>query len=284
MRVRHYIGVLFTFILCQNLAKAQTSSLFHGGAHAESLAHTNTTFQGISGIYGNIAGLSYLDGFAGDVSYDGRFNLTELATASVSAAYGTKLGTIGFLASKYGFDSYSEHKIGLAYARKLGKGLSLGGMLDLQQFNTETNGTANKITFEIGLYAELTKSLHVGAHIYSPGTVSLTAIQNIPSRISLGVKYLVSEKATLSGEATKISERNIEIKMAVDYQLQNQLGLRFGSNITQSSIHAGLYIKVSEKLRITGAYSYNVNLGSTPSVSMSYGGFLEKEEKKDRRK
>ena len=166
----------------------------------------------------------------------------------------------------------------------MGKGLALGGMLDLQQFNTETNGTANKITFEVGLYSELTKKLHVGVHIYSPGTVSLTSIQNIPSRISLGVKYMVSKKAILSAEATKISERSIEVKMAVDYELQERLGLRFGSNITQSSIHAGIYIKASEKLRITGAYSYNINLGSTPSISLSYGGFLASNQTKSRRK
>ncbi len=265
------LGCLMSFVLWAIAGHSQTASLFSGGAHGESLAHTSTTFQGISGIYGNIAGLAYIDGYAGDASYNGRYNLKELATVSLAGAYGTRLGTFGILASRYGFESYSESKVGLAYARKIGRGLYLGGMLDLLQYSSEGHGTTNKITFEGSLYSELTDRIHMGVSFFSPGTVKLTEIQSIPSRLSIGVKYMVSSKATLIADVTKIAERIAEVKLAVDYELTERVGLRMGSSVSLSTFHVGSYVSITENIRLTGAYSYSNHLGSTPSVSFTYG-------------
>lgn len=282
--IRMYVILLSCcFAFFTNKVCGQTASTYAGGAHGESLARTTSTFQGIVGLYGNIAGIAYVEGFAGDVSYDRRYNLQELSTASLGVAYGSGFGTIGLQASKYGFDSYSETKLGFAYARKLGKGLSLGGMLDLMQYNVEGFGTTNKITFEASLYSELTDKVHLGVHIFSPGTVSLTQIQQVPSRISLGVKYFVSPKAVLIADFTKIAERTLEFKLAADYQLQEQFGIRVGANVSQYSFHAGTYVILSEKIRLTGAYSYSTNLGSTPSLSITYGGFVSRDPLSTRR-
>lgn len=276
--IRRYVMLLVGLsLLIATRGIGQTGSTYAGGAHGESLAHTTSVFQGVAGLYGNIAGLAYVDGLTGDVSYDRRFNLQELSTASIGIAYGSDFGTVGLQASKYGFDSYSETKVGFGYGRKLGTGLSIGGMLDLLQYNVEGFGTTNKITFEASLYSELTDKVHMGVHIFSPGTVSLTEIQQLPSRISLGVKYFVSPKAVLIADLTKIAERALEFKLAADYQLQERFGVRLGANVTQYSFHAGAYLTLSEKLRLTGAYSYSTNLGSTPALSISYGGFVERD-------
>jgi len=204
------------FVLIACSISAQTASNFYGGAHGESLAHTNSTFTGIAGIYGNIAGLAYVEDMGVDVSYDSRYGLSELSTASVAAAFKAGGGTFGLLASRYGFDQYSENKIGFAYGRKLSKRISLGGMLDLLQYNAGNLGNTNKITFELGLYAELTDRIDLGVTIFSPGTVALSDVQTLPSRISMGVKYKVSTKTTLILDATKIAERALEGRLAVD--------------------------------------------------------------------
>jgi len=268
---------IIAYLVTTGKVSAQTASVYSGGAHGESLAHTNTTFQGLMGLYGNIAGIAFMEGLAADVSYDRRYNLSELSTGSVAVAYGGGFGSVGLLASKYGFDSYSETKLGVAYARKLGKGLSIGGMLDLLQYNVEGFGTTNKITFEASLYSELTDKVHLGAYFFSPGTVSLTEIQQIPSRVSLGVKYFVSPKAVLIADITKIAERTIEVKIATDYQLQDRFGLRLGANITQYSFHAGTYVNLTDDVRLTVAYSYSSNLGSTPSLSLTYRGVVSRD-------
>lgn len=258
-------------LLVVQFSVAQTASFFAGGAHAESLAHTNTTFQGVTGLYGNIAGLAYVEGFAGDVSFDNRYSLIELSTASIGAAYGSSYGTFGMMASKYGFEAYSENKIGLAYAMKLGRGLSLGAMFDVFQYSVEGYGSATKMTFEASVYSELTDKVHLGASFFSPQTVSLTNVQDIPARLSFGVKYFVSPKATIYADVTKVDKQDAEFKFAVSYQLHKRLGLRLGSNVLQSAFYAGLYFPITDDLRITGAYSYHQKLGNTPSISLSYG-------------
>jgi len=259
-------------VLAAGVASGQTASNFYGGAHGESLAHTNSTLTGVAGIYGNIAGLAYVQDVGVDVSYDSRFGLSELSTASVAAAYKVSGGTFGLLASKYGFDDYSENKVGFAYGRKLSKKLSLGGMLDLLQYNVGDLGTTNKITFELGMYAELTDDIHLGVTIFSPGTVSLTDVQTLPSRLSIGLRYMVSPKTTLILDATKIAERPLEGRLAIDYQLQESVGLRFGANVTQSTIHFGAFANITDDIRVLAAYSYNNQLGNTPSISLTYKG------------
>lgn len=265
------------FLLCTMLslaANAQTASTFSGGAHGESLAHTGSVYQGVMSIYGNIAGIAYVEGTAMDVSYDGRFNLAELSTASVSAVYGGKFGSVGILASRFGFDSYSENKLGIAYARKLGSGFSIGGMLDILQYNADGFQGTNKITFEAGIYNEVSSRVHIGLHIFSPGTVRISQVQELPTRVSLGVKYFASKKAAVIVDLTKIAERDLEFKVAVDYALHSKVGLRAGSNFTQSTFHFGSYYSIGEDIRLAAAYSYNNVLGSTPSISLTYGGFV----------
>lgn len=268
--MKKYSLILFFFLIVCGNAVGQIASIFSGGAHGESLAHTNSTFQGVLGLHGNIAGISFADGVAADASFDARYGLSELSTMSISGVYGTDMGTFGLMAMKYGFESYSENKIGIAYGRKLGKGLRIGGMLDVIQYQVDNYGMATKLTFEAGIYSELTDKVHLGAYFFSPSTVSLTNVQDIPSRLSFGVKYFVSPKATLIADLTKISKRDLDIKFAVDYALQERLGLRMGANITQGSFHAGTYIELTPDIRVTGGYSYHVNLGSTPSISLTY--------------
>lgn len=266
-----YRYLIVIAVMSSNRVTSQVSTHYFGGAHSESLAHTTSVFQGLSGIYGNIAGLSYLNGLAADVSYDRRFNLEELSTVSLSAAYGTKNGTIALIAGKYGFDQYSEGKLGLAYARKLGNGFSVGGMLDLFQYNIEGQSTANRISFEVSLYSEVSDKIHVGVHIFSPGTVTLTDIQRLGSKVALGVKYMVSKKATIYTDIEKISELPVQFKLAVDYQVQEKFGLRIGNNFSQGVFHIGAYLDITNNVRGTMAYSYHQMLGSTPSLSISYG-------------
>ena len=63
-------------------------------------------------MYTNQAGTAFLEGWAVDVSVDRRFNLEELTTFSFAATTSLNFGTVGILVGQYGFDAYSEQKIG----------------------------------------------------------------------------------------------------------------------------------------------------------------------------
>ena len=264
---------LFTtcfFILLSMYCIGQSSFFYTGGAHSQSVARAGTTFTGLKAIYTNPAGLAYMDGYGFDVSYDRRFNLDELSTVSVSGAKSFNGNVFGLNVSRFGFSAYNEQKVGLVYARKLSSKLAIGGALNYLAFNVNNFGNAARFTFELGVQSQLNDKLTLGAFLFGPEVVSLTESQDIPTRFSVGVAYQASQKAKVMIDVEKIVNRNPDLRIGVLYDINEVFSINSGVSIAQSSIHFGPVFKVGEKLVITGAYSFNNNLGHTTALSVSY--------------
>jgi len=250
---------------------AQTSFFYSGGAHILSKGNAGTMFRGIESIYTNPAGLTSIEDIGADISYERRYNLSQLST--VSLAGGKRIGksAIGVSISRFGFEAYNESKATLSYARLLWNKVSIGGAFNYLNFNVDQYGSANRFTFEFGLQSEINKRLSIGAHIFGPESVALTDDQDIPSRVSLGMRYSASQKADIIVDVSKTVNRNPEFKLAVEYEVLSYLSINAGANITQSSLHFGPSFNMKNGLSILGGYSFDNRLGHSSGISITWG-------------
>ncbi len=268
-----YKIILFIYLLffvCNFTVKGQSSFFSSGGAHTLALADNGTMFEGISSIYTNPAGLATINNFAFDVGYNRRYNLDELSTVSLGGAKKVGAGVFGVSIARFGHSAYSESKIGLAYARKLFSNLTIGGGFDMLNYSINQYGNSNVFTFEIGLQSAINDKLSLGAYVFSPGMASLTDDFEVPSRYTMGLKYVASSKANIYIDISKTINRDPEFKFAVDYKMVESFSVRVGGNVTKESIHFGPAYTMNNGVAIFGGYSFDNRLGHSAGVSLSY--------------
>ena len=253
-----------------NEVMSQSSFFASGGGHVLSLTESGSMFQGISSIYTNPAGLSSIENYAFDVGYNQRYSLNELSTVSLAGAKNIGSGVLGVSVARYGYSAFSESKIGLLYSRKLFSNVSIGAGFNMLQYAIDQYGSTSKFTFEVGLQSALTKKLSIGAYVFSPSTIVLTEEQEIPSRFTMGLKYVMSSKADIYFDISKTINRDPEVRFAVDYKLIDSFAFRFGGNITKESIHFGPVFNMNNGLSIVGGYSFDNRLGHSAGLSLTY--------------
>ena len=131
--------LLFIFFILHNISlSAQTAEIL-------SMGNTIAARSGAHAIFGNQAGLATLENSNLLISTERRFNLSELSSHSAGAAIATKAGTFGLAINYFGFSEFNEQKIGLAYARKLGKRFNVGAQVDYLGTRIKEFGNVNTI-------------------------------------------------------------------------------------------------------------------------------------------
>ena len=240
------------------------------GAKSLAMGEAAVAFDDIDAIFSNQAGLTSIDGLAVQLHSERRFALQDLTTVSLGIAKGMKVGTIGLMVSSFGYESFRDQKIGLAYARKLFDNLSIGGQFDLLHTSIENYGSSTNFTFEVGVQSLITKNLVLGAHVFSPGEIGLTEDDNIPSVLRFGLKYAPNDKLELHSEFNKVITEEDEFRVGIQYYLIDQLAIRVGVSTNPSDFSAGFAYKIFDYLAVEGGYSYHPTLGSTPGISIKY--------------
>ena len=270
MKNKHIFTFLFAFISMSSLI-AQNGTPNVAGARGLAMGDASVTFRDINSAFSNQAGLAFLDGMSFTVFGEQRFLLAEIGSYSAALAYPTNSGTFGLVLNYFGYENYNEQKIGLAYARKLFEGVAIGAQVDYLGTRIPEYGSAGKVTFEVGVQADLLENFIVGAHIFSPIRTQLTddEIDVIPTQLNVGIAYLPVEKVTLIIELEKDFDYTASFKGGIEYQLVDELSLRVGvgTNPTQNGFGIGIHLG---KLDIDIAAAYHQLLGFTPGASVSY--------------
>lgn len=231
-----------------------------------SLSDTWSTFH-------NQAGLSTLRSFSAGVFYESRFLVDELSLSATSVVIPSELGTFGFSFSQFGKGTFKEHKIGLAYSRRLSKKLNAALQIDyfLQRFPENENATGFP-TFEIGVTHKTTQELTLGFHVFNPinnGFETLYRKQKLPAIYRLGGHYQFSDLSLLTIEVQKNTDHPVLVKTGLEFCPLQNLALRFGISGRPIQYTAGLGYRFG-KITTDIAFSYHGNLGFSPSVSIQY--------------
>lgn len=241
-----------------------------GGANFLAYGRAGVNISGIEAIYLNQAGLADINGLAADASFERRYGLSDLTNVSLAAAKRFKVGTVGLMASSFGFTDYNEQKFGLAYARRLTGNVTLGGQFDLLRYNVTGIGSKNLFSFEAGMQVQLNRDFSVAAHVFSPGKIRVTEQTDLGTRFRIGLMFKPSDKVFVIGELDKLIYRKPDFKVGFSYQVVREVQVRFGMSPVTQTWSLGAMFSFRQKYHIASAFAANGNLGNTPALSLQY--------------
>ncbi|MTB51011.1 hypothetical protein [Lewinella sp. W8] len=232
---------------------------------------TGLTATGIDGIWTNPAGLAGTpDQLQASATAEQRFGISELSFANVAAAYGTKNGGFGLQLASFGFATYRENRIGLAYGRQLTDNFSIGG--DLAGFSTTTDGYAATfdITFGLGMQLQILEELAIGARIFSPVRTEVRPDEYLTQIIAVGLSYRPSDKITLNAELHQDADFPARFRAGLEYLPAEELSVRLGVATEVAELSFGLGYEVIERLDISAGAVWHEVLGLWPSVGVRW--------------
>ena len=196
-----------------------------------------------------------------------RFMLKETSVYTLATAIPTRLGNIGIQINYAGFKNFRENKIGLAYARKLGKLVDVGVQFNYYGYSIPAYGKASAINFEIGAIFHLTDKLNAGIHVYNPvgGKLGKNSGEKLASAYKVGLGFDASDKFFISSEIIKEEDKAVNVIAGLQYQFAKQFFAKAGFISETGSAYAGAGIGWNN-LRLDISSSYHPQLGFSPGI------------------
>ncbi len=223
----------------------------------------------------NQAGLGFYNHLAAGFHHENRFAVAEFSLHSAAFIMPTRSGTFGLSYTYFGYSSYHENKIGLAFGKSLNKWFSAGIQFNyLNTYVADETGNINSMAIEAGIIAKPIQNLSIGVHIYNPtGSCfrGLSEKERIPVIFSLGAGYDYKDKLFIAIETMKDLEMApASYKAGLEYRIKHFLLIRTGVIINEFISHSfGLGFAL-KKIKIDLAFSHQQIIGYTPHFSVQY--------------
>ena len=216
---------------------------------------------------GNQAALAQSKSAGIGVFGERRFLLSETSVYTLGASLPTRLGNFGIQINYAGFKNFNENKIGLAYARKLGKLVDVGVQFNYYGYRIPAYGNASTINFEIGAMLHLTDKLNAGLHVYNPvgGKLGKNSNEKLAAAYKIGLGYDASDRFFISSEIIKEEDKAVNIIAGLQYQFAKQFFAKAGFISGSTTAYAGAGI-AWKNLRLDISASYHPQLGFSPGI------------------
>jgi hypothetical protein len=196
-----------------------------------------------------------------------RFLLEELNQFTAMVAMPTSSGTFALQADYFGFSSFIENQIGLAYARSVADKIDVGVKFNYHSVQAGSYGNASAINFEAGTIFHLTENLHTGLHVYNPLSSKLGKNSNeqLASIYKIGVGYEPSNRVFVSTEIVKQEDQPVSVNAGLQYNVHEKVFIRGGiSSLTHNSfVGVGFNVGI---VRLDINAAYHPQLGFTPGL------------------
>ncbi|MFK7900942.1 MAG: hypothetical protein AB8B61_09315 [Cyclobacteriaceae bacterium] len=256
--------------LCLSFSSYATI-FYQAGARSTGLGNINTTLIDEFSVFNNPAALSQLTATRVGFFSNRTYALSELSTYGLALAIPKSHGTFGIAVSRFGFSSFNQTLIGLAYGKRLSKTISIG--FKINRVSTKIinyNQTSNWL-IDLGLFTQLTDGLSWGVHIFNPMKPQLGELEEMKTAaiFKTGISYQIIQSTRLFAELEKGSELTPITKAGLEYANQDNFFIRIGTTISPTQFFIGAGIK-KEHIQLDFATAYHHTLGYTPSVSASY--------------
>jgi hypothetical protein len=264
-----YLSILFIYV---KLAFCGGENFSVGGRSA-GMAHASVTLSDLWSAHNNQAGLALLKHPIAGIYYENRYLIREMGLSNVAAALPvSKIGTFALSYYRFGSSLFYDSKVGLGYGMKLGEKISGGVQLNHHTIGFgDIYGKRSTVSTELGILAQLTNELSIGAHIYN---INRARINNNPneylaSYIRLGLNYKFSEQVFAVIEVQKDVHNKPLFKAAAEYKPADMLFIRAGisNNPLFNAFGFGLDLK---NFKVDLAAAYHQQLGFSPQMSMVY--------------
>ncbi len=242
------------------------------GARSSAMGGASVALADFWSLQNNQAGMAWQEHLTAGAYYENRFLVKELSLKSAGAVLPVRYGVFGLKVSHFGYEQFNESKFGLAYARKLSERFAVGMQLDyLHTAIGGDYGSHGALTFEVGLLARIDDHLSLGAHIYNPIRAQMAdyADERIAAAFRLGAAYAFDENLTLTAEAEKQSDFDVNLKFGIEYRLIPQLCVR-GGIATDPALYSFGFGVLLGNLQIDISSSIHQVLGYSPQVGLIY--------------
>ncbi|WP_346855205.1 hypothetical protein [uncultured Draconibacterium sp.] len=253
--------------------KISASDNYPVGARPIALSNAFVSITDLWSTFHNQATLASFETFSAGIFYESKFLIDELSLAAASVVLPIEAGTFGFSFYQFGEGTFKEHKVALAFSKKLSPRLNAGIQLDyFSQRFPENESSTGFATFEFGLSYKTTEQLTLGAHFFNPvnnGFQLPEDKQKMPVVFRFGGHYQFSDLVLISSEVQKNSDFPCVVKTGLEFVPAQNLFLRFGISGRPVAYTAGLGYSFG-KITTDFAFSYHGNLGLSPAVSIRY--------------
>lgn len=269
MRTISLLLSLFLLICVQQNGRA----FAFRSARQSGLAGVSTTLFDSWTVFYNPAASIGENRFTAGLSSENRFLIREMQTYSFLFQYskpGRHSGTLDI--SKFGTGPMTESSFGLSFSKKLGEKFSAGIRLSNHHWQAGSTLTPPRqlFTASIGFLAQPFTNVIIGTCISNPAGFRLKSpgIQQLPPRISTGIRYTLSEKVQLHAEVEKENSQGLNFKYAFEYNPLPKVAFRagFASRPACPCFGFGLHWNTT---RIEFASSFYQTSGMVPSVSLT---------------
>ncbi len=243
-------------------------------ARYTALGNIQTLGIGFGNVYGQSAALAWHKHTVVGTTYtQGYFSDKNLSTKSVGLVLPVHMGTFGLQMQYFGFADYHEQFVGLSFGKRLGKHWAVGVQIDYFRIAQGGGyGNAHAVSADISLYAQLSKTISLGARLFNPVASGIGAShykEPLPVGMQLGVMYMADKDIALLAEVeNRLDQSKTTLKLGIEYRLHPMVYVRAGFSSSPQRLHAGFGWRY-KAWRVDMATIYHQSLGFNPCVSLS---------------
>ena len=260
------ILLLSIIILSTNLLLAQSLRYSIAQPYISLSAYSSKQNDPLS-FTGNQAALAQSKSAGIGVFGERRFLLSETSVYTMGASLPSRLGNFGIQLNYAGFKNFNENKIGLAYARKLGKLLDVGVQFNYYGYRIPAYGNASTVNFEIGALLHLSDRFNAGIHVYNPvgGKLGKSKEEKLAAAYKFGLGYDASDKFFISSEIIKEEDKPVNVIAGLQYNFVKKFFVKAGFISESTTAYAGAGVAWKD-LRLDISSSYHPQLGFSPGL------------------
>jgi hypothetical protein len=263
---------IFTFFLVLGFVSlhAQIGSSLIASGRFSAMGKASVAVQGTEAIFSNPSNLWGIDKKTVLLASEWRYGVENLRPISVGFIAPSKSSVLGFSYQNFSFESWHDHTLGVAYARKLMSKLDVGIHLKYQRIKVPSYESQNVLGFDIGFNTLIVNNLRLGFLIQNPFPFKLNLTETVPSLLRLGLAYQVNINVLLSLETAKSLSYPTTFRFGLEYKFDKKWVLRGGFESYPAAFSFGLGAILSDNFKIDLAMSNHSVLGLTPAVSLAY--------------
>ena len=213
------------------------------GARSNATGYCSVSLNDFWSIQNNPAGMANYRFFGVGISYENRFFMKELSLYNAALVMPMKIGIFGLSFNRFGFESFNENKLGLAYARSFGPYLKMGLKLDYLWFKfSDEYAKRRTATFEFGIQSDVTQDLCVGVYIFNPINVKLKTIHNerVPIVFRFGLSYKITKDFLATSEVEYNSDNSLDYRFGLEYNTLKEFYIRVGVHTNPATACFGI--------------------------------------------
>ncbi len=257
----------FILLLLTRCATAQ-NALNYSGARSWGMGNALVAVPQPQSFFQNPAGMAFQEGVSIASTYDSRFDMAGLGTASLMAVYATKKLALGIGGERFGDQLYNENKFGVAVAKSTGR-VALGVKASYLGSMAGEFSSMGTIYSEFGVMARLSSLLTVGMLAQNLTGARWYGADPLPTTLHVGGSVSPIPQILWSAEVGYMVNGKASFRSGLEYALREQLYLRAGVNTGLRSNHFGVGY-MYKPWTLDYAVHTHPNLGLSHHISLQF--------------